>query len=212
MLSPTQSAPSSPSPPTKADQEAFAQALGLEVTHLGELENAFSDVLAPLGFEGKTVFNHLIKGQSLAQALELPKGTADLLYARAHQWASTGHFDKATLIFRALCILEGTVPDYWVGYAICLLKQNDKAQAEQALLTAAQIKPSWALPYYYLLDLYLHHQKLERAEAALAAFDARLGPDIPAEIRAQAERFRLAISIRQQAKAQDPLVKGGPKK
>lgn len=161
------------------------------------LSTLFEEALAGTGLEAGKILNSVGAGKGLAEALALPAGTSDLLYARAHQWFNIGRFDKAESLFLALCILYGEIADHWVGYGICQ-KINGKPQvAELAFETASHLRPDWAIPHFHRLDLTIRQGDFARAAQVLAAFDERANETVPQPILDEVTRFRTALLLRE---------------
>lgn len=185
---------------------ALGRALGLSQSETVAMGDLFVEVLGRFGLQGRPIFERMSQGQPLAQALEVPQGTADVLYARAHQWFSVGRRDKAESLFRALCVISGDVADHWLGYGICLKMRGLLPEAEQAFTTGAALRPDWAIPYFHLAEIFIRSGEWQRAQQAMAAFDNRLDEATPEPVIAEAERFRIAIALRSEEPARQPVV------
>lgn len=171
----------------------------------------FRDVTASFGIDGGPVFERLAAGQNIAQALSVSPAVVEALYARAHGWFSLGRVDRALTLFRALCLLDERNADYWVGYGVCLrmaqlpdgAAQSEKARqldsARKAFEAAALLRPEWAIPHFHALELFLFLRRWDEARACLAAYEARMTPDIPPSIAQEVQRLRAILEARQEA-------------
>ncbi len=173
---------------------ALAAMFGLDAIEHKALGRLFEETMRALGLDGARVFARLDAGQTLREALDLPPGTVDLLYARAHQWFSVGRTDKALALFRTLCALAPDA-DHWVGYGVCLGLTGAEREAAAAFEAAAQLRPDWAVPHFHLTGLALRVGAVEAAAQAMARFDATLDDGVPDDIRAEQERLRVALSL-----------------
>ena len=174
----------------------------------------FVDILAKARIDGAPIFKKLCDGHSLAEALEIPKGAVDILYARAHQWFAVGRADRAEVLFKALCVIAGETADHWVGYGVCLKMSGRLQEAGQAFAAAARLRADWAIPYFHLFEVYARSGDFARAGQALAAFDIRKDSTTPQTVLSEAERFREALAIRTGAlagglRAKDDAPKAG---
>lgn len=179
----------------RASANALGRALGLSDTEVAEMGDLFVDILGRFGIHGRTIFERMSQGQPLGRALEVPDGTAAVLYARAHQWFSVGRPEKAESLFRALCVISGDVADHWVGYGVCLKMRGLLPEAEQAFATGAALRPDWAIPHFHLLEIFIRSGEWRRAERALTAFDNRVEEATPRPVLTEVERFRTAIAL-----------------
>jgi tetratricopeptide (TPR) repeat protein len=169
--------------------------LGLNEEEVGALGAIFAEAARAMGIDGGPIFERLKAGQSLGRALGMPKGTGDLLYARAHRWFSVGRIDKAEPLFRALCILDEGSANHWVGYGVCLRLRGSLNEADLAFQTAAKLRADWAVPHFHALELAVHRGDWERAAQHLALYDERVTADTADAIKAEAARLRTAIEV-----------------
>lgn len=182
---------------------------GIDGDEMAAVNRIFSDVTAAFGIDGGPVFDRLSSGQDVAQALSVPPAVIGVLYARAHGWMSLGRIDRARTLFRALCLLDGRNADYWVGYGACLRMAQPSADvspqpdgarqydnAAKAFEIAALLRPDWAVPHFHALELSLYLRRWDRARASLAAYQARLTPDIPPSVAQEAQRLRKVLETR----------------
>jgi len=178
------------------DNVAAPSALDLSAAELDVVGSVFAQILSEVGVDGNGVFASLRQGTSFADALSLPRGVVELLYARAYRWASIGRFDKARSLFQVLCLLESLSADYWVGYGVCLKMTDTFDAAATAFHSAHRCRPDWAVPHFHLLDLAMRRSRWGEAAEALRAFDQSPASDLPADVVAQASRLRLALALR----------------
>lgn len=171
----------------------IANSLGLNSGDIDLMDSLFCELMAALGIDGSPIFQRLRLGQSIGQALAIPETVIERIYARAHRWFAHGKVDKATALFRALCLLRDEDADFWLGYGVCLRVERQLHKAEKAFESAASLKPDWALPYFHMLELALHQKQWAQARAALLAYDARSDQQIPPEITSEIARLRVAL-------------------
>ena len=179
-----------------AGEGALQRMLGLGEDEVEALGAIFAEATGAMGIDGAPIFERIKQGQSLGQALAMPKGAGDLLYARAHRWFSLGRIDKAEPLFRALCILDGATADYWIGYGVCLRLRGFLSQAEIAFETAARLRTDWAIPHFHALELAVHRDDWPNAAQRLGRFEERVTAETPEAVQAEAERLRAAIDLR----------------
>ena len=177
----------------------LGEALGIDAAGIDLLGDVFAEASASMGLDGRAIFERLRAGQTMGQALALPNGLRDLLYARAHQWFTIGRHDKAEGLFRTLCILDGSVADYWMGLGICLRLKSQWQQAHDAFQSASALRPDWAIPYFHALEAFIRQGDWASAGQAMQAYDARSQKGVPDTVRKEMVRFRTAIEFRQKS-------------
>lgn len=170
-----------------------------------ELLDLVNDLVATFasskGIDSQRLLQRASEGQSLRHALALPSQVVDFLYSRVHRWFTIGQLDKAEALFRALCLLDDSVADYWVGLGVCLKMRLALDQAMAAFDTAARLQPEWAIPRFHTLELFLRREQWSAAATELAAFERRLNRDVPAAMAAEAARYKAALAWRTRAGA-----------
>ncbi len=155
----------------------------------------FEIVSRGMGIDGRRIFDKVAAGAPFSEALSITPEALELLYARAHQCFAAGRVDKAEQLFRSLCVLDGDRVDFLLGYGICLRFREDYGAAAVMFETVALMRPEWAIPYYHLLEQFIHRKKWSEAKEALASFDIRAGERTEEAINTEVERFRKAIEI-----------------
>ncbi len=171
----------------------IGKSLGLDNDEVALFGKLFGELAASLGIDGGPIFDRLAAGQSIGQALALPDDVIERIYARAHRLFTLGKLDRATALFRALCLLREEDADFWVGYGVCLRLTDQLARARQAFESGVNLRPDWAVPHFHLLELALHLRQWPQAQAALAAYDARAGGGVAPEIAAESARLRVVL-------------------
>jgi len=174
----------------------LARALGLDESDCDLLESLFVESASGLGIDAGSVFARLREGEPVAQALAIPDRAVALLYARAHAMFRAGRPDKAEVLFRALCVLDGWSADHWVGYGVCLKMRSAFDEAAVAFAAATRVRPDWAIPHFHALELSVRREDWMGAAAALAGFDQRADDAAPSAIRAEVARIRNALALR----------------
>lgn len=194
-----------PLSPGSSEQPKQAEAVGAtplahslklsdqDVSLIGRL---FNEVTASLGINGEPVFNRLIEGASIGQALAIPDKVVEQIYTRAHSWFSLGRIDRAEPLFRALCLLRDEDADFWVGYGVCLRMTGQYPRAQKAFDSAARLRPDWAVPHFHSLELALHQENWDQAQASLEAYDAKASPELDNRIKHEVERLRIALAMK----------------
>ncbi|MFT0891579.1 hypothetical protein [Pseudochelatococcus sp. G4_1912] len=196
-----------PFPKESAATTPLGQSLGLNDDEVALMGNLFKDVTGSLGIDGAPVFDRLVQGQSLGQALAIPDAVVESIYARAHSWFSLGRIDRAEPLFRALCFLKDEDADFWIGYGVCLRMTHQSSRALQAFESAARLRPDWAVPYFHILELALHQKQWEQGRIALRAYDERATAEIDSRIVHEVERLRVAVELeRSPAPPEEPLL------
>lgn len=189
---------SAPRGTTRGTAAGFAgspigQSLGLERDEVALFGKLFGELAASLGIDGGPIFDRLAAGSSIGQALAVPDDAIERIYGRAHHLFTLGKLDRATALFRALCLLREEDADFWVGYGVCVRLTDQLARAQQAFESGANLRPDWAVPHFHLLELALHRRQWPQARAALAAYDARAGTGLAPEIAAESARLRVVL-------------------
>lgn len=181
----------------EASGNRLATTLGLDAAETDALGRMFTAVASSLGIDGGPIFERLSRGEPLGRALALPAGTEEVLYARAHRWFSAGRPERAEPLFQALCLIDGTSADYWVGYGVCLKLRSALAEASMAFEIAARLRPDWAMPDFHALEIALRTGDYAGAAEHLKNFDARAGAgDIPEAVHSEVARWRAVLEIR----------------
>lgn len=156
---------------------------------------AFLGLAERMGLDLGDTFDRLQAGLSLAQALDLPAGTAAVLYDRAYGFVVAGRTDRALPIFRALCLIEPDEAKNWLGLGIAQSREGDLAGAREALERAVAAAATWAVVHFHLADRHVRAQDWPAAAEALARFDRLPKADVPNRMLQDAERLRLAIDV-----------------
>ena len=165
------------------------------------LEDVCNAFLKQKGVEAKGFFERLHAGESLGAALGLSSEILELIYARAHRWFSVGKPDRAEPLFRALCIAEGRVADYWVGLGVCLRMRRDWESASLAFAVAASLRPDWAVPAFHACELALAAGDVPKAAGHMKRIDAILATErgqasMPGPMLAETRRMAKALQLR----------------
>lgn len=128
--------------------------------------------------ETARVLKGLSAGQTIGEALGLPHGACDLIYAQAYAQFNAGHPEKAHPLFAALCVLDGQTFDHWLGLGICLRHRKETTQAQVAFETARSLAPAAAAPAFHLAHLMLELGEHAQARQNLSVYrDAPQGPE-----------------------------------
>lgn len=149
--------------------------------------------------DGVALLQRLAAVHSFGQALGFRPGAIDFLYARAHQWFLVGRADRAEPLFRALCLLDDRVADFWVGFGVCLRLRGALEHALEAFETASRLRPTWAIPYFHMLELLVRREAWALAATQLAAFEANIDDTVAPELIVEAARYKTALELRNSA-------------
>ncbi|WP_181705333.1 hypothetical protein [Chthonobacter rhizosphaerae] len=172
---------------------ALLAAYGLTDRDFVLFERLFTATLAPSGLDGGDILDALARGHTPREALGLPAGIIDVVYARAHQWFTVGRADRAEPLFRALCVLAVGEADHWLGLGICMRLRGDLAGAETSFSAAARLRPGWAIPQFHAAELYMRQGRRTDAARALEAFRMLRDDTTPQPIVLQAARYATAL-------------------
>ena len=165
--------------------------------HEANLLEAFCKrALAEAGIDGGAFLRRLKDGQGFGSALGLSEDVIELIYARAHRWFAIGRYERAEPLFRALCVADGRVADFWVGLGVCARLRDDLKSAEIAFRTADRLRPDWAVCAFHLCELSLRAQDFTAAAQHLARFTELADDTIPEAMRAEARRLEAALQMR----------------
>lgn len=173
---------------------SLQEALNLDKDHIELLGRLFTEVLSPIPIDAHQIFVKLNQGYSMGEALSIPPGVINLLYARAYKWLSVQRMDRAERLFRTLCILNPKQADYWVGYGLCLMARQAWEEASQHFQQASALRPSWPVPYFHHLDLSLRLSRWEEARKCLAGLEARQDSTLTAGMLTAIERFKMILA------------------
>lgn len=177
--------------------ENALSAAGLDDSDQAAFEQVFATVASEMGFDGPRVASMLTSGKPLAEALGLPKGTNELIYARAHASFIAGRYSEAERLFRALTMLAGRNFDYWLGYGICLRKREQFDLARDVFAIAAALRPESAAPYFHMLEACFCQGDFPAVHKALRAYEEREGRGLAQEARAEVGRLKMALEQRE---------------
>lgn len=164
-------------------------------------EEICQDLLLQAGVDGGAFFEQLRHGRSFGEALGITPEITQVIYARAHRWFSVGRADRAEPLFRALCIADGKVADYWVGLGICLRIRKEWNAAALAFSTAFRQQPDWAVPAFHACELALASGDVAGAKRWLKNFRKLAGAPVaerplPERLITEGERLARAIELR----------------
>lgn len=192
-------------PDRPAPSDDGFQLTGQETAEVGAM---FARTMGAMGLDGERIFAALAAGRTLGEALGLPSGAVDLLYARAHQWVALGRADRAEPLFRALCLLTGQA-DHFVGHGLCLAERGAFAAATLAFEDAARLRPGWPLPHLRRAEVALRQHDRAAAARALSDYDAAVAAagrsnPVASAIAAEAQRLRRALDAGAAREARRP--------
>ncbi|KAB0676864.1 hypothetical protein [Aureimonas leprariae] len=167
---------------------------GLDADEAAVLADLVREGASAGGLDGARLAAALDEGRPLGAALGLPPALSEILYARAHRWFEAGRPERAEPLFRALCTLDGTVADYWIGLGICLRLAERLDLAELAFATAIRLQPDWPLPLFHLAELLARCGRLAEARDALARFERLSAAAGDATLKPEAERLAAVLA------------------
>jgi len=151
-------------------------------------------VLAEIGTESgrdyATLFERVVGGQDLLEAMDLPPQTVDVLYAQAFARFDAQRIPEAMQLFQALTLLAPKVKDHWLGLGICLRMVDQFEAARLTFDIAFKLAPSCPAVVFHRLELSCQQQDWPAASADLARFEA---------LPESAERQRLATELQRYA-------------
>jgi hypothetical protein len=137
----------------------------------------------------RSAIDRLGTGETLSSALDLPAESCAMLYTMAYHLLSVGQRARAEKMFYCLCLLDSTVAEHFVGYALCLLARGNYRLAAVQVDRAAQLRPDWAVPHFHLCGIALVERRLPEARVALGRFFAHLDDDTPLQMTQDARRM-----------------------
>lgn len=173
------------------------------------LEEVCRAFLKQKGVEAGRFFEELREGRSLGAALGISPEILELIYARAHRWFSVGKPDRAEPLFRALCIADGRVADYWVGLGVCLRMRGDRDAASLAFSVASSLRPDWPVPVFHACELALAFGDLPAAGSLMSRLNGLLAAgqtqgQLPAAMIAETKKMAKALQLRAGAGRTEP--------
>ncbi len=180
----------------------LAGSLGLDADDFDLLEELFIEAMAAKNLSGERIFAALNNGASFGKALGISDDTIEFLYARAHRWVAIGQHERAEPIFRALCLIDDSSADFWVGVGLCLRARTAWNEALDAFRTASEKRPQWAIPHFHALDLCVRGKDWEQAAIELAAFEEKSDSATHSAIVAEVEKFKKALQLQGRAKGE----------
>lgn len=180
----------------KGDTAGIGMRFGLDRDDAALMVGLCSGLLQEAGIDGDRFLARLEQGDDLGAALGLPAELLEFLYARAHRWFTVDRIDRAEPLFRALCVLDGEVADYWIGLGICLRLGDSLDAAALAFSTAALLRPQWAVPAFHAAELAILAGDYGKAALYLTRFHETADPTIPERMVAEAARMAQALALR----------------
>jgi tetratricopeptide (TPR) repeat protein len=175
---------------------SLAESLGIDQDDVDLLEGFFVEFADDKSLSGTKIFNALTKGASFGQALGISNNIIELLYARAHRWVAVARYEKAEPIFRALCVIDASSADFWVGLGICLQARSAWDDALAAFTTASAKKRKWEIPHFHALDLCMRRKDWDQAATELAAFERKADNKTSPAIVAEVNKYKTALQLR----------------
>ncbi|WP_284262745.1 tetratricopeptide repeat protein [Roseicyclus amphidinii] len=166
---------------------------GLPAPDLEGLRRDLALLAAETGFAYDRVFDRMAGGASIAEALDLPEGTAAAIYALAYARFNAGDIDRALPLFRALVLLGPRGRDHWLGLALCLRGKGLMAEAGTAFATAAALAPDDPMILFHRTELACHTGDWAAAKAGVARFAGM--PQTPVWRRLLPEMRKLATAV-----------------
>jgi tetratricopeptide (TPR) repeat protein len=177
------------------DVSSIGARFGLDAEDAELMAGLCSGLLQEAGIGGDQFLARLGQGDDLGAALGLPADLTEFLYARAHRWFTVDRADRAEPLFRALCVLDGQIADYWIGLGICLRLRDSLDAAALAFGTAARLRPQWAVPAFHAAELAIRNGDYGGAAGHLARFRQTADHDIPERMSAEAARMAAALEL-----------------
>jgi len=184
-----------------SESPSLGSRFGLSEDEIACARSVFIEFMKDYSIDAGAIFDSIARGHSLAEALALPDGTCDFLYASAYRWLSIGNYNKAEPLFRILCLISGGESDYWIGYALCLREHRIWDGVEQCLSIAESISPERAVSHFYRVESLILQEKWEEAKSAFETFEKHINSNSPGgglskAMLYEAERMRTALSMR----------------
>ncbi|MGQ3211766.1 MAG: hypothetical protein ACT6U0_11515 [Shinella sp.] len=180
----------------RGDTAGIGTHFGLDREDATLMVSLCSGLLQEAGIDGDRFLARLEQGDDLGAALGLPAELTEFLYARAHRWFTVDRIDRAEPLFRALCVLDGEVADYWIGLGICLRMRENLNAAALAFSTAALLRPQWAVPAFHAAELAVLAGDYGKAAIFLTRFRETADSTIPDRMAAEAARMTAALELR----------------
>ncbi|NIZ12018.1 hypothetical protein [Phaeobacter sp. HF9A] len=173
---------------------------GLNPAEKDAMRQALAELAGQTGFAFDQVFDALAEGQSLLEALHLPKEVTDLLYAMAFARFNAGDVGTAQSLFLALTLIAPEIRDHWLGLGICLRRLQEYETAQSAFLKAEAIAPDDPAVLFHLTELTCQLRNWSVAQGYLNRFVAL--PETAARLRLIPEMRKLALAIEAQQQSQ----------
>ncbi len=177
---------------TPASYDAF----GLGAGAMTLATRLFAQSTKGLGIDGAKVFRSFVETGSLKQALNVSDAAVDALYARAHQQFAIGQIRNAEEIFRALCALDGSKSDYWLGLGICTRIRGEVRAALSAFETGLRVSPENAAAYFHVLEVHMRSENWDGAIEAYKGYLKWRNGEEPQMIARAFETFETALRMR----------------
>lgn len=169
---------------------------GMSKEDLDACEYILGELSETLGFDAKSAFERMRRGESLTQALGLPAQTSDAMYAQAISQFNAGNTNVALQLFRALTVLAPNTRDHWLGLGICARIKDQSDLARIALQTATSLSPDTPAPLFHLCELFCHMSEWANAGEYLIKFDACEESSEKQKLKAEMQRLRTLIEMR----------------
>lgn len=106
---------------------------------------------------------------TLREAFDLPQEKLDLMYAIAYDLYSNDKYEKASMLFNALCVYEPLKVDYWLGLGATKKMLKEYEHAVIAYHSIISLRPTMMSPYLDMAECLLKIKQVDAAKKFLAA-------------------------------------------
>lgn len=169
---------------------------GMNPAELDACQAVLQVLVKDIDLDVAEIFSGLRQGKPLIEALGLPEGTVDLLYAQAVARFGAGDTQAALTLFQALSFLQPETRDHWLGLGICGRALDQIAVARIAFETAVALAPETAAPRFHLCEVLCQLGQWREASAQAKAFaQAAMAPE-KASLASEMKRLVTLIELR----------------
>ena len=127
---------------------------GFSPESIQEIVSVLSEVGTESGRDYAALFERVVGGQNLLEAMDLPPQTVDVLYAQAFARFDAQRIPEAMQLFQALTLLAPKVKDHWLGLAICLRMADQFEAARLPLDVAFSLAPDCPAVVFHRLEFH----------------------------------------------------------
>lgn len=137
---------------------------------LAAAREALAELTDEGGVDYLSLFEHMLGGAGLREALGLPESAVDALYSQAFAQFNAGNIPAALKLFQSLTVLSPSEKDHWMGLGICLRIEGKDDGAGMAFDVAVELDGSSAALRFHRMELACRNGDWAAAKAESTAY------------------------------------------